>query len=506
MPEFLVIPSIVVGVLIVLGLAFWARYKTVSPDEAMIVTGSFLGSKNISEDESGRKIKIVRGGGAFILPVFQRSEFVSLLSHKLDVMTPEVYTEQGVPVMADGVAIIKVGSSIEDVATAAEQFMGKPIEALKGEAQEVLEGHLRAILGSMTVEEVYRNRDKFAQEVQGVAARDLKKMGLQIVSFTIKDVRDKHGYLEALGKPRIATVKRDAEIAEAEAVRDARIQKARAEEEGQKAELLRDTNIAEAEKEKELKVASFKKEQDTAKAEADQAYHIQEARAKQTMVEEQMKVELVRKEREIDLQEKEIMVRQKQYDAEVKKKADADRYAVEQAAEAEKARKMREADAIQYSIETQAKASAEQKRLDGLAVADAERAKGTAEAEVIRLRGIAEADAKEKLAEAFQKFGEAAVLDIIVKMLPELAGKIAQPISSIDKLTVVDTGKGEGAARVSNYVTELMSTAPEMLKSVSGIDVEALIQGLTKKPAEVQNPAAIEPELVPVEASAAKEE
>ena len=162
---------------------------------------------------------------ALYTPVFQRSEFVSLLSHKLDVMTPEVYTEQGVPVMADGVAIIKVGSSIEDVATAAEQFMGKPIEALKGEAQEVLEGHLRAILGSMTVEEVYRNRDKFAQEVQGVAARDLKKMGLQIVSFTIKDVRDKHGYLEALGKPRIATVKRDAEIAEAEAMRDARIQK-----------------------------------------------------------------------------------------------------------------------------------------------------------------------------------------------------------------------------------------------------------------------------------------
>ncbi|MCT1397961.1 flotillin family protein [Paenibacillus sp. p3-SID867] len=509
MPEYLVIPSIVVGVIVVLGLAFWARYKTVSPDEAMIVTGSFLGSKNLSEDESGRKIKIVRGGGAFILPVFQRSEFVSLLSHKLDVMTPEVYTEQGVPVMADGVAIIKVGSSIEDVATAAEQFMGKPIEALKGEAQEVLEGHLRAILGSMTVEEVYRNRDKFAQEVQGVAARDLKKMGLQIVSFTIKDVRDKHGYLEALGKPRIATVKRDAEIAEAEAMRDARIQKARAEEEGQKAEVVRDTNIAEAEKERELKVASFKKEQDTAKAEADQAYHIQEARARQTAVEEQMKVELVRKEREIDLQEKEIMIREKQYDADVKKKAEADRYAVEQAAEADKARKMREADALQYSIETQAKASAEQKRLDGLAVADAERAKGTAEAEVIRLRGIAEADAKEKLAEAFQKFGEAAVLDIIVKMLPELAGKIAQPISSIDKLTVVDTGKGEGAARVSNYVTELMSTAPEMLKSVSGIDVEELIKGLTtKKASPVQKPVAVEQELVPVpvETSAAKEE
>ncbi|PWW04721.1 flotillin [Paenibacillus cellulosilyticus] len=481
MPEYLVIPVIVVGVIIVLGLAFWARYKTVGPDEAMIVTGSFLGSSNVSTDESGRKIKIVRGGGAFILPIFQQAEFLSLLSHKLDVSTPEVYTEQGVPVLADGVAIIKIGGLVEDVATAAEQFMGKPIESLKSEAQEVLEGHLRAILGSMTVEEVYRNRDKFAQEVQGVAARDLKKMGLLIVSFTIKDVRDKHGYLEALGKPRIAAVKRDADIAEAEAIRDSRIQKARAEEEGQKAELLRDTNIAEAGKEKELKIAAFKKEQDTAKAEADQAYSIHEARAKQSVVEEQMRVELVRKEREIDLEGKEILRREKQYDAEVKKKADADRYAVEQAAEADKAKQLREADAVQYRIEAEARANAEQRRLEGLAIADAERAKGTAEAEVIRLRGLAEAEAKEKLAQAFEKFGEAAVLDIVVKMLPELAGKVAEPMKGIDQLTVVDTGHGEGAARVSNYVTSLMATAPEMLKSVSGLDLNKLIQGLTNR-------------------------
>ncbi|NOU94169.1 flotillin family protein [Paenibacillus sp. LMG 31456] len=481
MPDALFIPAIVVGVIIVLGLAFWARYRTVSPDEAMIVTGAFLGSRNVMTDESGRSIKIVRGGGAFILPIFQQSQFLSLLSHKLDVSTPEVYTEQGVPVMADGVAIIKIGGSVEDVATAAEQFMGKPTEALKGEAQEVLEGHLRAILGSMTVEEVYRNRDKFAQEVQGVAAKDLKKMGLQIVSFTIKDLRDKHGYLDALGKPRIAAVKRDAEIAEAQAVRDARVQKAQAEEDGQKAELLRDTNIAEAGKDKELKIASFKREQDQAKAEADQAYHIQEARSKQSVVEEQMKVEIVRKEREIDLEAKEILRREKQYDSEVKKKADADRYAVEQAAEADKAKRLREADALQYRIEAEAKAMAEQKRLNGLAEADAERAKGTAEADVIRLRGLAEAEAKQKLAEAFEKFGEAAVLDIIVKMLPELAGKVAEPLKSIDKLTVVDTGHGEGAARLSNYVTSLMATAPEMLKSVSGIDLDKLVKGLINR-------------------------
>jgi len=150
MNEMILIPAIVVVVLIVLGITFWARYKTVSTDEAMVVTGSFLGSKNISDDGAGRKIKIVRGGGAFIWPIFQKSEFLSLLSHKLDVTTPEVYTEQGVPVLADGVAIIKIGSSVEDVATAAEQFMGKPIQALQGEAQEVLEGHLRSIIATVT--------------------------------------------------------------------------------------------------------------------------------------------------------------------------------------------------------------------------------------------------------------------------------------------------------------------------------------------------------------------
>jgi flotillin len=490
MPEFIIVPAIVVGAVVLLILAFSSRFKTVSPDETMIITGSALGSKNVLTDTSGRRIKIVRGGGAFILPIFQKVQKLSLLSHKLDVSTPEVYTEQGVPVMADGVAIIKVGSSVEDVATAAEQFLGKPTQALQAEAQEVLDGHLRAIMASMTVEEVYRNRDKFAQEVQAVAALDLKKMGLQIVSFTIKDVRDKHGYLEALGRPQIAAVKRDADIAEAEATRDSRIRKAVADEEGMKSELLRDTNVAEATKDKELKVASYNREQDRARAEADQAYHIQEAMSKQSVVEEQMKVELVRKEREIDLQEKEISRREKQYDAEIRKKADADRYAIEQAAEAEKLRTMRQAEAHQYRVEAEARGSAEQKRLEGLAIADAERAKGTAAADVTRLKGLAEAEAKEKLAEAFQKFGEAAVLDIVARMLPDLAGRIAEPMRNIEKITVVDGGSGDGATRLSTYVTNLMATAPDMLKSVSGIDLEMLIKRLT---GQIEAPKVFEP-------------
>ncbi|GEB32637.1 MULTISPECIES: flotillin family protein [Brevibacillus] len=488
-PDILVTVGIVVAVFLVLGIAFWARYKTVGADEAMIVTGSYLGTKNVLSDESGRKMKIVRGGGAFILPIFQQANFLSLLSHKLDVSTPEVYTEQGVPVMADGVAIIKVGGSIEDIATAAEQFMGKKDEALRAEAQEVLEGYLRAILGSMTVEEIYKNRERFAQEVQSVATKDLKKMGLSVVSFTIKDVRDKNGYLAALGIPQIAAVKRDATISQADADKEARIRQAQAEEEARKAELLKETNIAEAEKDKELKVAAFKQEQDRAKASADQAYKLQEAVAKQQVTEEEMKIDLVRKQKEIELEEKEILRREKQYDAEVKKKADADRYSVEQAAEAEKAKKLREADALKYRIEAEAKAMAEQKRLEGLAIAEAEKAKGSAEAEVTRLKLEAEAEGKEKLAEAFEKFGHAAILDIIAKMLPELAEKIAEPMRAIDKVTIVDAGggQGDGVNRLSGNVTKLMAQLPEMLKDVSGLDMNKMISDFMQKGSAAQS-------------------
>ncbi|KPC98357.1 Inner membrane protein YqiK [Geobacillus sp. BCO2] len=443
----LVVIGVVVLLLVGLIAIFIARYRTVGPDEALIVTGSYLGSKNVHVDESGNKIKIVRGGGTFVVPIFQQAEPLSLLSIKLDVQTPEVYTEQGVPVMADGVAIIKVGSSIGEIATAAEQFLGKTRQDMENEAKEVLEGHLRSILGSMTVEEIYKNRDKFSQEVQRVASQDLAKMGLVIVSFTIKDVRDKNGYLDALGKPRIAQVKRDADIATAEAEKETRIKRAEADKEARKAELERLTEIAEAEKINQLKLAEFRREQDIAKARADQAYHLEEAKAKQEVTAQQMQIKIIERQKQIELEEKEILRRERQYDSEVKKKADAERYAIEQKAAAEKAKQIAEADAQKYRVETLAKAEAERVRLDGLAKAEAEKAKGEAEAEIIRLKGLAEAEAKQKIAEAFERYGQAAVLDMIIKMLPEYAKQVASPLSNIEKLTIVDTGSGGGGRR-----------------------------------------------------------
>jgi len=484
MTPLVIVIGVVVFLLIALIALFILRYRTVGPDEALIVTGSYLGSKNVHVDESGNKIKIVRGGGTFVLPVFQQAEPLSLLSIKLDVQTPEVYTEQGVPVMADGVAIIKVGSSIGEIATAAEQFLGKTREDMENEAKEVLEGHLRSILGSMTVEEIYKNRDKFSQEVQRVASQDLAKMGLVIVSFTIKDVRDKNGYLDALGKPRIAQVKRDADIATAEAEKETRIKRAEADKEARKAELERLTEIAEAEKTNQLKLAEFRREQDIAKARADQAYHLEEAKAKQEVTEQQMQIKIIERQKQIELEEKEILRRERQYDSEVKKKADADRYAVEQSAAAEKAKQMAEADAQKYRVEAMAKAEAERIRIDGLAKAEAEKAKGEAEAEVIRLKGLAEAEAKQKIAEAFEQYGKAAMLDMILKMLPEYAKQVASPLSNIDKITIVDTGSSDvngGANKVTSYATNLMATLQESLKASSGIDVKELLENFSGK-------------------------
>ncbi|MCT2536194.1 flotillin family protein [Aquibacillus koreensis] len=460
MTDLFIIIGVIVAVILAFTILFAARYKTVGADDAMIVTGSFLGNKNVHKVD-GSGIKIVRGGGAFILPIFQQYEKLSLRSHSLDISTPNVYTENGVPVMANGTAIIKVQSTTEGIATAAEQFLGKDNSELQKEAQEVLEGHLRAILGTMTVEEIYKNRERFAQEVQTQAAVDLKKMGLQIVSFTIKDVQDENGYLEALGKPRISEVKRDAQIAEANAMRDARIKKAEAEREGKSAEILSETQIAEATKDKELKIAAYKRDQDTARAEADMAYKLQGAKSEQQVKQEEMQIRLVEKNKQIEIDEKEVIRKQRQYEAEISKKAEAERYATEQRAEADKVTRVK-----------QAEAEAAQIRLDG-----------EAEAEAIRLKGFAEAEAKEKLADAMAKYGEAAILEMIIKMLPEFAGKIAEPVASIDKITVVDSGNGsgDGATRVSNYVTKLMSQLPETLKDVSGVDLKGMLDNVAAK-------------------------
>jgi len=456
------IPVGIVIVVVLLIIVFASRYRTVKADEAMIVTGA------LTTDG----MKIVKAGGTFVWPILQSTSFLTLQVHTLDIRTPEVYTMHGVPVMVDGVAQIKVKGDMESIATAAEQFLGKPDDELKNIATQTLEGHLRAILGRMTVEDVYRNREEFARNVQEVAASDLNKMGLQIVSFTIRDVRDKNGYLEALGQPQIASVKRDAEIAKANAYRDEQIAKSQALEEGKKAEFFAETNIAEANKAMEVKKAAFKQEQDKQKAEADQAYKLQEAKTLQSVKAEEMQIQVIEREKQIELEAKEIERRERELVATVKKQAEAERFAQEQRAEADR-----------YQIEAKAKAEAEAVRLSGNANADKERAEGTAEADIIRLKGLAEAEAKDKIADALRKYGEAAVIELIIQKFPDIARAIAEPLSKTEKIVIVDgggSGPNGGAGKVTGYVTDLLAKMPETVNALTGVDVNQLLKRLAE--------------------------
>jgi flotillin len=234
-----------------------------------------------------------------------------------------------------------------------------------------------------------------------------------------------------------------------------------------------------------LKTAEFRREQDIAKARADMAYDLESAKAKQDVTEQEMQVKIIERQKQIELEEKEILRRERQYDSEVKKKADADRYSIEQSAAAEKARQIADAEANKYRIEAMAKAEAERVRLDGLAKAESQKAQGLSEAEIIRMKGLAEAEAKQKIAEAFEQFGQAAILDMIIKMLPEYAKQVASPLSNIEKITVVDTGGGSGpnggANKITGYATNLMASLQESLKASSGLDLKELIENYSGK-------------------------
>src|ERR1700693_4750469 len=323
---------VIVIVMFLLLYMVFSRYTKVGPNQVLIVSGR----KHRLEDGSQVSFKIRKGGGVFVLPVFEKVDVLSLELLTIDVQTPEVYTSKGVPVRVDGVAQIKVKGDDISIATAAEQFLSKQTDEIKNIAMQTLEGHLRAILGTMTVEDIYQNRDAFASKVQEVAAGDMANMGLTIVSFTIRDIRDGQGYLEALGKPRIAQVKRDATIAQAEADRDSMIRSSQATQAGQEAKFIADTKIAEAQRDYQSNVAQYQAAVNQKKAEADLAYDLQKFKTGQLVKAEEIQVNIIEKQKQIELQQQEIQRKQRELEANVQKPADAERYRVETLANATK--------------------------------------------------------------------------------------------------------------------------------------------------------------------------
>lgn len=452
----LAIAGMIVGVIIVLTISILTMWKKVSQDKALVITGL--------------KKRVISGGGGFVIPLLERTDIISLENMKIVVRTEGALTEQGVDIIADGVAVIKVKSDKESILAAVEQFNTgsekRTIEVIKDTANDVLEGKLREIISKMTVEEIYKDREKFASQVQEVAAVDLAEMGLEIKAFTIRDISDNNGYLEALGKKRIAEVKRDAQIAEAEAHKETKIKTAEAARYGEEARLQAETQIAEAAKEKELKVQAYRKEQETQKAKADLAYEIETSKIQQEIEKEKMQIQIVRKQKEIELAEQEAARKEKELEATVIKLADAEKYSAEKRAEA-----------LRYKEIQEALAQAEAIKATGAAKAEANRLAGMTEVEIIREKGKAEAEAMLKKAEAFKLYNDAAITQMIIEKLPEIAKAIAEPLSKVEKIVIVDSGNGEGkgASKVTGYVTEIMSSLPETIETLTGVDLKKVL-------------------------------
>jgi flotillin len=482
--------AVIAGLALAFMLAVYAvarRYKKVGPNQVMIISGRKykIKTQDGRVDEVGFRIR--RGGGAFILPLVEKIDLLSLEIITLDIKTPEVYTRPGVPIIVDGVAQVKVGGDEQSIRTASEQFLGKTPEQIKEIAMQTVEGHLRAIVGTMSIEDIYRNRDQFATSVQEVAVSDLANMGIQIVSFTLRDIQDSHGYLEALGKPRTAEVKRDAVIAQAEADRDATIRSAAARQAGEIAKFQAETQIAEAQKNFLLQKAGYDASTNEAKAQADLAYDLQRYKTNQSLKREEVQVSVVEKEQQIVVQEREILRREKELEATVKRLADAERYRIQT-----------EAEANRFKFETEARGQAEAQKSKGFAQADVVKATGSAEAEVVALKGSAEAQAMSKKAASWKDYNQAAVIQLILQTLPEIAQAIAQPLSKTDSITIVNTGGdgaggGAGASRVTRDVAEIMAQLPPIVENLAGIDLRKLIDIVPQLKADA--PKRVEPEV-----------
>ena len=475
----ILIAIVVIALVVFIGIAVvLSRYTKVGPNEVLVVSGRKHRYADADGTDRMRGFRIVKGGGTFVYPVVEKVDILSLELLTIDVQTPEVYTSKGVPVKVDGVAQIKVKGDDISIATAAEQFLSKDTAAIMNIATQTLEGHLRAILGTMTVEEIYQNRDAFASKVQEVAAGDMANMGLGIVSFTIRDIRDSQGYLEALGKPRIAQVKRDAQIAQAEADRDAMIKSSQATQAGQEAKFAADSKIAEAQRDYQSNVAGFQATVNEKKAAADLAYDLQKFKTGQLVKAEEVQVQIIEKQKQIELQDQEIKRRQKELEANVQKPADAERYKVETLANATKFQLETEAAGAASAAKAKGFASADVAKATGIAEAEANKARGLAEAAVIEAQGKATASAMQAKAESFKQYNEAAVIEMIVRVLPEVAGRISEPLSKMEKMVIINSGNGPGggASKLTGDVTQIIAQLPPVLESLTGVKFEKLLE------------------------------
>ncbi len=452
--EVVIIAGLLVLGLLMIMIVIAKMYRKVGPNEALIRFG--MGGT-----------EVYCGKGALIFPMVQTCRDLSLELMSFDVAPQQsLYTKQGVAVTVEAVAQIKVKNDKESILTAAEQFLTKRPEQREALIRLVMEGHLRGIIGQLTVEQIVKEPEMVGDRMRSTCADDMSKMGLEVISFTIKEVRDKNEYITNMGRPDVARIKRDAEVAAAEADRDIAIKraeatrasavaKAQADQERVAAETASLAKQAEAQRDLDIKKASYLEMTKKAQATADKAYEIETNVMQQKVVEESVRVQQVEREAQVKVQEAEIARREKELIATVLKQAEIERQRIETLASAERQRSITEAEGRASSI----------------------RAQGEAEAEIIFKKGEAEAKAMNVKAEAFQEYNQAAVLDKLISGLPEVVRALAEPLGKVDKVTIVSTGNGDaaGAYKLTGDITKIAAQVPALFEALSGMQMSELL-------------------------------
>lgn len=512
MPESIFTVGIIVVALIVVLIAILSTWKKVPADKAAIITG--LG-----------RAKVITGGGIMVIPVLQRIDYVTLENISFDVIMQSTLTADAVPIEANGTVVVKIKNDEEMIRSAVEQFnCGKENETkqhIMETARDVCEGRLREIIADMTAEQVFKDRKTFSERVKEVAEDQLSGLGLELKSFTIKGISDQNGYFEALSKPQIAAVKRDAEIAQAEAVKESMVKTSEARRAGEQARLEAEARVAESKKESDIKKLNYERERQTTQAISDAAYSIQQNVTLKEITNAEMDANVLKEQRSREVREAEIQIqiaaeqknielaqrRAERKAAElletVVKPSEAEKMRVELAAEAQKISVIKQAEADAESKKLNAVAQADAKRLDAAAQADAKKLDASAQAEMIKLEGLAraeitekqgnaqaesvrklglaEAEALEKKAEALAKMNDSGKLQMVIEKLPEIARAVAEPMAKIGNITIIDGSGGNsegggGAADVARYMVGSLKAVNEALKDTIGFDMTEVMR------------------------------
>lgn len=449
MSSLIIVIVAVVVVVAAIVVVVLKNYRKVGPNEVLIISGGKKHSVTMPDGTTrqvGYRFRI--GGGTFVRPFIEQAQILPLEIIPMNIQVDDAISTNGIRSTVRGTAEVKIAGDRGSIHLAAEQFLGKPLTDIRDVALRTLEGSTRALIGTMNLESLNKNRKDFTSKVFDDVSPYFANMGLKLLSFNLKEITDPSGYLEALGKSRIVEAHRDAEVAEAEAARDAIIKSAEAKKEGDIAKIMADTKVAEANQDFELKKAELQTDLNQKKADADFAYELERHKLNQDLKTEEAKVKLIEKESDIELEKREIDRVEQELQAKVRKPAAAE----------------------QYRLEAEAKGMAEAKRIQGIV-----------EAELVEKIGEAEAEALRKKTESWNACSQPALLQMMFEKLPDLAREMAAPISKVDKIVMVSNDGKMGTSKITGELASMMTQLPTVVKSLSGFDLEQWLRKLAEK-------------------------